>query len=182
MKTRRFKCPPLYYTHQDECPMNNYSAPLPDFEAMVKGLKGNRSHEGNGTYSGAFAFTLTKSPKDSQTVSDMIKAAKKIVSQQSCPVIKYAWYLEYKGKDELGMPIHPHIHGMYETVSGGRIEKKHFKRAWPIWEETKRLGAGFRGGYHRPIKDGEAYSDYIKKDGGIGECSEAALPTPPADS
>jgi len=134
--------------------------------------KRGSSHKGNGSYNGPFAFTLTKSPRDSVTVADMIKAVKKIVSQKSCPVIKYAWYLEYKGTDEDGLPTHPHIHGMYETESGGRIEKKHFARAWGIWEETQRLGAGFRGGYHRPVRSDEAYSQYIKKDGGIGDSSD----------
>ena len=89
--------------------------------------------------------------------------------QKSCPVIKYAWYYEDKGRDENGDAIHPHIHGMYETATGGRIERKHFKRAWSIWDENTPIGAGFRGGYHRPVKSDEKYNDYIKKDGGMGE-------------
>lgn len=124
---------------------------------------------GNGAPSGAFAFTLTKSPKDAHTVGDMLTAVRKVLSQKSCPVAKYAWYYEEKGRDENGDPIHPHIHGMYETHSGGRIEAKHFMRAWPLWNEKKPLGAGFQGGYHRPVKHDEAYSNYIKKDGGMSE-------------
>lgn len=133
-----------------------------------------KKHVGNGKPSGAFAFTLTKSPKDSLTVSDMLAAVRKVMRQKSCPVKKYAWYYEEKGRDENGDPIHPHIHGMYETESGGRIEQKHFKRAWPIWSEDpdNKMGAGFRGGYHRPVKDNEAYTDYIKKDGGMSESSD----------
>lgn len=136
---------------------------------MEKAHGPSRQHVGNGTYHGPFAFTLTKSPKDPHTTADMIAAAKKIMSQKSCPLKKYAWYLEYKGTDESGLPAHPHIHGMYETVTGGRIEAKHFKRAWPIWEEKIKLGAGFRGGYHRPVKSEESYTQYICKDGGVGE-------------
>jgi len=125
-----------------------------------------KTHQGNGTYQGAFAFTLTKSPDDQLTEFDMIKAVRKIMSQQSCPVKKYAWYLEY-GDDEL--KTHPHIHGMYETQSQGMIETKHWKRAWPIWDPKVKLGKGFRGGYHRPVRSEEGYTDYIKKDAGKNE-------------
>lgn len=130
-------------------------------------------HKGNGTYKGAFAFTLTASDKDGYDEFDMIKAARRIMSQQSCPVFKYAWYLEY-GKEN----NRPHIHGMYETNDGGRIEAKHFKRAWPIWDEKKPLGAGFRGGYHRPVRSEEAYTDYIKKDKGKSESNNIVLDDP----
>lgn len=128
-----------------------------------------KTRQGNGAHVGAFAFTLTKSTKDPYSVGDMLTAVRKIMSQKSCPVVKYAWYYEEKGRDENGDPIHPHIHGMYETATGGRIETKHWKRAWPIWDPDKPMGAGFRGGYHRPVRDSEGYSDYIKKDGGMSE-------------
>jgi len=128
----------------------------------------NKTHTGNGTYAGAWAFTLTKAPTDPYNVGDMICAVRKLLLQKSCPVIKYAWYLEYKPTPEDAY-AHPHIHGIYETVTGGRIEAKHFKRAWPIWDEKSFLGKGFRGGYHRPIKSEEGYQEYIKKDGGISE-------------
>jgi len=130
----------------------------------------HKKHTGNGTYSGPFAFTLTKSPKDDLTVADMLSAVEKVMNQKSCPVTQYAWYLEYKGVDEDGLPAHPHIHGMYETESQGRIEAKHFKRAWPIWKESVELGRGHRGGYHAPVRAEEGYKDYIAKDGGIGKC------------
>jgi len=128
--------------------------------------EGWSTHNGNGTYKGAWAFTLTKSPDDDITEEQMIAAVRKIMAQQSCPVVKYAWYLEHK---ENG--THPHIHGMYETSTGGKIESKHFKRAWKIWDPSQRLGQGFRGGYHRPVLSNELYSAYIAKDGGIGDKS-----------
>lgn len=129
----------------------------------------NRTHKGNGAPSGAFAFTITKSPTDPISISDMLTAVRKVMGQKSCKVKKYAWYYEDKGKDEEGNPIHPHIHGMYETETSGRIEAKHWKRAYAIWDEKQRCGAGHRGGYHRPVKDDESYMDYIAKDGGMSE-------------
>jgi len=131
--------------------------------------KNPKSHIGNGAPKGAFAFTLTKSPTDDLSEEDMLAAVRKLMAQKSCPVEKYAWYLEYGNEED---KTHPHIHGMYETVKKGRIEVKHFMRAWPIWGETsdnpreRRMGAGFRGGYHRPVKLNEAYSQYIAKSNG----------------
>ena len=133
-----------------------------------------KAREGNGAPKGAFAFTFTKSPNDPLTIQDMLTAVRKVMTQKSCPVAQYAWYYEDKGLDQNGIPIHPHIHGMYETHSQGRIEKKHFKRAWSIWGEgdkNARLGQGFRGGYHRPVRSEEGYSTYIKKDAGYCEYS-----------
>lgn len=137
-----------------------------------------KPRSGNGAPSGAFAFTITKSPTDPLSVNDMFLAVRKVMGQKSCPVAKYAWYYEDKGKDAEGNPLHPHIHGLYETESLGRIEAKHFKRAWSIWDEKQRQGAGFRGGYHRPVKDMESYSDYIAKDGGMSESFGVEIKSP----
>jgi len=130
---------------------------------VVHHRKNPKSHVGNGAPKGAFAFTLTKSPHDDLSEEDMITAVRKLMAQKSCPVEKYAWYLEYGNEEE---KTHPHIHGMYETFTKGRIEAKHFKRAWKIWDEHSRQGNGFRGGYHRPVKVDEAYSQYIAKSNG----------------
>lgn len=166
----------LFNSHQDGTPTSQLHSlymkemgKLLDHAIECHGLPDNRSkttHTGNGAYQGAFAFTLTKSPDDDLTELDMIKAVRKIMSQKSCPVKKYAWYLEY-GDPEL--KLHPHIHGLYETESSGRIEAKHWKRSWKIWDEKHKLGRGFRGGYHRPVRSEEGYSDYIKKDKGLNE-------------
>ena len=126
--------------------------------------------QGNGVYQGAFAFTLTKSPKDTKTVADMLSAVRKVMSQKTTPVVKYAWYYEDKGRDDNGDPLHPHIHGMYETQTGGMIPTRQWQRAWSLWDpDGKAMGQGFRGGYHRPVKFEEAYDEYIKKDGGMSE-------------
>jgi len=153
------------------CALEREAKMLDDFARHNKTcprLHPKKTHKGNGTYTGAWAFTLTKAPTDPYNVGDMIKAVRKVMTQQSCPVVKYAWYLEYKPTAE-DPYAHPHIHGLYETTTGGRIEAKHFKRAWPLWDEKTFLGQGFRGGFHRPIKSEEGYSKYIAKDGGISE-------------
>lgn len=122
-----------------------------------------KTHIGNGAPQGAFAFTLTKSPADDLTEAEMIIAVRKLMAQKSCPVEKYAWYLEYGNEED---KTHPHIHGMYETFTKGRIEAKHFKRTWKIWDEKQKQGFGFRGGYHRPVRTDEGYAQYIAKSNG----------------
>lgn len=121
---------------------------------------------GNGKPKGLFVGTLTMSPTDPYNEDDMIKAVRKLFSQTTSPVKKYSWYLEYT-KNEL-----PHIHFCYETVSGGRILPKVFRRVWPIWNESPdapKLGQGHPGGYHAPCVDPEAYLKYISKDEGRHE-------------
>lgn len=128
-----------------------------------------RIHSGNGAPTGAFAFTLNMSPGDGLTQDDMVIAVRKLMAQKTCPVKRYAWYLEF-GDDEA--KTHPHIHGMYETEANGRIPQRQFKRAWPIWDESQRLGRGHRGGYHDVARNEEGYSNYIREDfamNGIGD-------------
>jgi len=176
------RCGPFFRFNSNRTPGTSGERSLQDEKFLLDRMFENNHHkhckvfnpgkqrEGNGAPQGPFAFTLTKSPKDPLTVGDMLIAVRKLMSQKSCPVTQYAWYYEDKGRDENGDPIHPHIHGMYETQSGGRIQAKHFKRAWYVWDEKKPLGAGFQGGYHRPVKHEEAYANYIKEDGGMSEC------------
>lgn len=119
------------------------------------------SHEGNGAPSGIFAGTLTKAPDWKETEDDMIRAMHKIMEQNTCPVEKYAWYLEYT---QNGLP---HIHFIYQTVSRGRIHQKVFKRYWKQWNEANRIGVGHIGGYHKHVASEIAYQEYIAKDGGV---------------
>jgi len=176
------RCGPFFRFNSNRKPGVSGESQLQDERYLMDRMFENNHHknckvfnpgkqrDGNGAPKGPFAFTLTKSPKDPLTIGDMLTAVRKIMSQKSCPVAQYAWYYEDKGRDENGDAIHPHIHGMYETQSGGRIEAKHFKRAWYVWDEKKPFGAGFQGGYHRPVKHEEAYANYIKEDGGMSEC------------
>lgn len=118
------------------------------------------SHEGNGAPSGTFAGTLTKAPDWEETEDDMVYAICKIMEQQTCPVEKYIWYVEYTDN---GLP---HIHFIYRTVSGGRIHAKVFKRYWKQWDEKRKLGHGHQGGYHKHVQSETAYKEYISKDSG----------------
>jgi len=119
------------------------------------------SHEGNGAPNGVFAGTLTKAPDWKETEEDMIRAMHKIMEQKTCPVQKYAWYVEHT---DAGLP---HIHFIYQTTTGGRIHAKVFKRYWKQWDEKRKLGKGHQGGYHRFVESETAYLEYIEKDGGI---------------
>lgn len=115
---------------------------------------------GNGKHKGQFVGTLTMTPTDPYNEEDMIKAIKGIMSQKTCPVKRYSWYLEYT-KQEL-----PHLHFIYETETGGKILPKVFRRYWKIWDEDDPKGNGFRGGYHAPAANTEKYLEYISKDKG----------------
>lgn len=116
------------------------------------------THKGNGRHKGLWAGTLTMSPTDDKSQEDMIAAIKKLMRQKSCPVKRYVWYLEYT---QAGLP---HVHFLYETETGGRIERKHFKRVWSLWDEDSKCGAGFRGGYHRECHSEAEYLVYVQKD------------------
>lgn len=120
-----------------------------------------KHHVGNGKPKGLFAGTLTMSTSDDYTQDDMLKAIRKIFSQQTVVVKRYAWYLEYTDAGT------PHIHFIYETDEGGRIHAKIFKRYWKIWDEHQPIGKGHRGGYHKPVASETAYKEYIEKDGSI---------------
>lgn len=117
------------------------------------------THKGNGTHQGLYAGTLTMSPDWGKTEEDIVHAIEKIMAQKTCPVSKYAWYLEYT---ENGTP---HVHFIYETEGKGRIHQKVFKRYWE-WDESVHVGKGHKGGYHKPVKSEVAYQEYISKDEG----------------
>jgi len=137
----------LWKQYQQRCP------------ALKAKLQQQHTHKGNGKHNGIWAGTLTVAPTDEITQAEMIIAIKKLMRQKSCPVKRYVWYLEHT---TAGLP---HIHFMYETHTGGRIERKHFKRIWKIWDEDIKCGAGHRGGYMRACHSETEYLAYVKKDG-----------------
>lgn len=120
------------------------------------------THKGNGVHQGLWVGTLTMSPTDGLNEEDMVHAMKKIFSQQTVPVKKWAWYREYTKNGA------PHIHFCYETETGGRIHKKIFQRYWKLWDEPRNQTGkgGFPGGYHTGAKSETAYLEYMSKDGG----------------
>ena len=120
-----------------------------------------------------YAFTLTM-PPDYQPVNPLKEVAKKIMEYglTNKPYEKadqFAYVLEHT---EQGTP---HIHGVYSTKSGRRIAAKYFARYWPLWDEKKRMGQGFQGGYHGPVRHGESYTGYLEKEGVV---VKSATPPP----
>jgi len=110
-----------------------------------------------------YAFTLTM-PPDYQPANPVEQVAKKILeygltNKPYEKADKYAYVLEHTEKGT------PHIHGIYSTKSGRRIAAKYFARYWPLWDEKKRMGQGFQGGYHGPVRHGESYTGYLEKEG-----------------
>lgn len=72
---------------------------------------------------------------------------------------KWAIVLEHTEKGT------PHIHGVYQTPSGRRIEQKYFKRYWDLWDEKIKMGHGHKGGYHQKARHSDSYAAYIEKEG-----------------
>lgn len=96
-----------------------------------------------------FAFTFTTNAHCDDWLAaeqDMIKACHKLYSQTSCEIMEGACYLEYT-KDG-----RPHVHGWYQTHTGGRVYAKVFERIWKIWDESKKQGKGHQGGFHERVK------------------------------
>lgn len=105
-----------------------------------------------------FAFTLTTNGDDkAEEEEKLCVAATKLFHQESVPVARGEAYLEYT---EAGRP---HVHGWYETVDGGRIFSKVFKRCWPLWGE-KSGKKQFAGGYHEEMKTNR-YIGYASAEG-----------------
>lgn len=123
-------------------------------------LNVNKRKQGNGKPKGIWAGTFTMSPSDPYNEEDMVKAVRKLFSQNTSPVKKYSWYVERTENDL------PHIHFCYQTPDGGRILAKVFKRVWPIWDENHSVGRGHRGGYHSLCASPDDYLKYISKDKG----------------
>ena len=124
-----------------------------------------------------YAFTLTMLP-DYQPKKPMEEVAKLIlehglVSKTKEKACEWACVMEHT---EAGTP---HIHGVYKTPSGRRIEGKYFARYWPLWDEKIKLGHGHKGGYHARARHLESYKAYMQKEGVV---VKNELTTPPINS
>lgn len=112
-----------------------------------------------------WAFTLTM-PPDYEPKKPIEEAARLILSHglTSKPYERPERWAFVKEHTEKGVP---HIHGVYKTPSGRRIEQKYFQRYWPLWDEKVKLGVGHKGGYHLKARHGESYSAYMEKEGEV---------------
>ena len=124
----------------------------------------------------AYAFTLTM-PPDYEPKKPIEEVARLIcehgmTSKPYAKAIQWAYVVEHT---EAGTP---HVHGMYKTESGRRIEQKYFKRYWPLWDEKIKLGHGHKGGYHQKARHTESYDAYIQKEGVVHR-NQTKPPSPP---
>lgn len=126
----------------------------------------------------AYAFTLTM-PPDYEPKKPIDEVARLILENgiTSKPYDRAAQWAYVVEHTESGTP---HIHGMYKTPSGRRIEQKYFKRYWPLWDEKIKLGHGFKGGYHQKARDEQCYDAYIQKEGCVHRNKEKG-PSPPPE-
>lgn len=112
-----------------------------------------------------YAFTLTM-PLDYTPKKPIQEVARLILTNglTSKPyerAIKWAYVLEHTERGT------PHIHGVYKTSSGRRIEQKYFKRYWDLWDEKIKMGQGHKGGYHQKARDNDCYAAYMEKEGEV---------------
>lgn len=105
-----------------------------------------------------FAFTLTTNGNDrAKDQRELCYAVHKLFLQKTCPIEEGGAWLEYTEQGR------PHIHGWYQTETGGRVYAKVFARAWPLWKE-KRGQTKFGGGFHEEMKS-ERYLNYASAEG-----------------
>lgn len=110
-----------------------------------------------------YAFTLTMNP-DYKPKKPIEEAARLIlenglVSKTKEKACEWAFVKEHTAQGT------PHVHGVYRTPSGRRIEKKYFKRYWDLWDEDTKYGQGFKGGYHAKARHTQSYKAYMEKEG-----------------
>lgn len=126
-----------------------------------------------------YAFTLTMPPtyvpkKPIEETARLI-LTNGLTSKPYEKITEWAYVLEHT---EQGTP---HIHGVYKTPSGRRIEQKYFKRYWDLWDEKVVLGNGHKGGYHQKVRHGESLRAYMEKEGVVCKnlgSSQVGLPDP----
>lgn len=113
-----------------------------------------------------YAFTITMPPdfkpkKPLTEITELILTHGRSSKPHYETPISWAYVLEHTSSGT------PHIHGVYKTPKGHRIEQKYFKRYWPLWDEKIKLGHGHQGGYHQKARHNECYAAYILKEGDV---------------
>lgn len=147
----------------------NFCQPTLDYFRTKHALHpDNHKHPRAADANTQYAFTLTM-PPDYQPDKPIEEVAKLImeygwtngdkVNNPPDKACKFAYVLEHTDKGT------PHVHGVYQTVSGRRIATKYFKRYWKIWDEKVHLGHGHKGGYHQKVRANESYEGYLEKEG-----------------
>lgn len=176
-QTRYIKEPNTKYPDCEDCYLQ-WNGPLGDYmnyfcpvhEEVIVPSPSKRKVDVNTEY----AFTLTM-PPDYSPKKPIEEAARLIlehglVSKTKEKAVEWAFVKEHT---EAGTP---HIHGVYRTPSGRRIESKYFNRYWPLWDEKVPLGAGHKGGYHAKARHTQSYKAYMEKEGVV-----VANPNPEAN-
>lgn len=112
---------------------------------------------------GPWEFTLTYSPKEHGWNREEAKDAMRTACER---LIRYyrEEVEEFHAVGELTTSGQPHVHAWYKLDGGRRITTKSFKRAYPIWDEKRKLGNGHVGGHHAPVKRTSDFAGYIEKD------------------
>lgn len=151
----RYDFPPPGWKNHDDCPNCNALQKILTYNVG----KDNRKADVNTEY----AFTLTM-PPDYQPKKPIEDAAKLILEHGLVSKTKEK-ACEWAFVKELTEAGTPHIHGVYRTPSGRRIEGKYFARYWPLWDEKIKLGHGHKGGYHAKARHTESYKAYMEKEG-----------------
>jgi len=146
------------YTHDRfdyypcDCGVSLSHAYIQNKELLIKVLKDEWKKETK------WAFTLTTNETNHEEQEIKMKnAVYSLFQQKSCPILQGEAYLEYCDDGK------PHIHGWYRREGGHRVYAKVFKRAWPLWDENKRMGKGHQGGYHHEA--GDKYEGYASVEG-----------------
>lgn len=112
---------------------------------------------------GPWEFTLTYSPTEHGWNREEAKDAMRTACER---LIRYyrEEIEEFHAVGELTTSGQPHVHAWYKMDGGRRITTKSFKRAYPIWDEKRKLGNGHVGGHHAPVKRTSDFAGYIEKD------------------
>lgn len=112
---------------------------------------------------GPWEFTLTYSPKEHGWMAEQAEEAMREAVERLCRY--YAdEIIEFHAVGERTQMGQPHVHAWYHLKGGRKITTKSFKRAYPIWNEKRKLGRGHEGGHHAPIKRTSDFAGYIEKD------------------
>lgn len=112
---------------------------------------------------GPWEFTLTYSPTEHGWNRDEAKEAMRTAIERLTRYYREE-IEEFHAVGELTQAGAPHVHAWYRLDGGRRITTKSFKRAYPIWDEKRRIGRGHVGGHHEPVRRIADFAGYIEKD------------------